>query len=126
MTSAGSGPIERSIFTFIWKHSKRDQIVLLIVTLFLFPLLYLTLELPKQIINDAIDAQNAFIYVLDFELTQIQYLWFLCGCFLLAVLAHGLLKMRINTMKGVIAERLLRRFRYTLIARILRFPQPYF
>ena len=36
------------------------------------------------------------------------------------------MKMRINTMKGVLAERLLRRFRYTLIARILRFPQPYF
>ncbi len=126
MTSAGSGPIERSIFTFIWKYSKRDQVVLLLITLFLFPLLYLTLELPKQIINDAIDAQSAFIYVLDFELTQIQYLWFLCCCFLLAVLAHGLLKMRINTMKGVLAERLLRRFRYTLISRILRFPQPYF
>ncbi len=29
-------------------------------------------------------------------------------------------------MKGVLSERMLRRFRYTLIARILRFPQPYF
>lgn len=100
--------------------------ILLLVTLFLFPLLYLTLELPKQIINDAIEAQSSFIYVLDFEFTQIQYLGFLCTCFLLAVLAHGLLKMRINTMKGVLSERLLRRLRYTLIARILRFPQPYF
>ena len=44
----------------------------------------------------------------------------------LAVLCHGLLKMRINTMKGVLAERMLRRFRYVLIARVLRFPQPYF
>ena len=29
-------------------------------------------------------------------------------------------------MKGVLAERMLRRFRYQLIARVLRFPQPYF
>ena len=50
----------------------------------------------------------------------------LCGAFLLSVLGHGIMKMRINTMKGVLAERLLRRLRYSLIARILRFPTPYF
>ena len=42
------------------------------------------------------------------------------------MLAHGLMKMRINTMKGVLSERMLRRFRYQLISRALRFPQPYF
>jgi ABC-type multidrug transport system fused ATPase/permease subunit len=36
------------------------------------------------------------------------------------------MKMRINTMKGALSERLLRRFRFQLIERILRFPQPYF
>ena len=118
--------IERSLFAFIWKFSKRDQLVLLVVTLTLFPLLYLTLELPKRIINEAIGAGSSVIEVYGFEFDQITYLMILCGLFLLAVLCHGLLKMRINTMKGVLAERLLRRFRYTLIARILRFPQPYF
>ena len=118
--------IERSLFSFIWKYSKRDQVVLLIVTLFLFPLLFLTLELPKRIINDAIGNDGTPIELFGFSFGQIEYLWVLCGLFLLAVLCHGLLKMRINTMKGVLAERLLRRFRYTLIARVLRFPQPYF
>ncbi|MEO1364006.1 MAG: ABC transporter ATP-binding protein, partial [Pseudomonadota bacterium] len=118
--------IERSLFAFIWKFSKRDQLVLLVVTLTLFPLLYLTLELPKRIINEAIGAGSSVIEVYGFAFDQITYLMILCGLFLLAVLCHGLLKMRINTMKGVLAERLLRRFRYTLIARILRFPQPYF
>ncbi|WP_299691956.1 ABC transporter transmembrane domain-containing protein [uncultured Tateyamaria sp.] len=96
------------------------------VTLTLFPLLYLTLELPKRIINEAIGAGSSTIEVYGYQFDQITYLMILCGLFLLAVLCHGLLKMRINTMKGVLAERLLRRFRYTLIARILRFPQPYF
>ncbi|MFK7876125.1 MAG: ABC transporter transmembrane domain-containing protein [Paracoccaceae bacterium] len=88
--------------------------------------MYLTLELPKQIINGAIGSDTPEITTYGMTFSQIEYLLILCGCFLAAVLAHGLLKMRINTMKGVLAERLLRRFRYTLIARILRFPQPYF
>ncbi|WP_415919853.1 ABC transporter transmembrane domain-containing protein [Tateyamaria sp. SN6-1] len=124
--TTGHITIERSLFAFIWKFSKRDQLILLAVTLTLFPLLYLTLELPKRIINEAIGAGSSVVEAYGYEFDQITYLMILCGLFLLAVLCHGLLKMRINTMKGVLAERLLRRFRYTLIARILRFPQPYF
>ncbi len=96
------------------------------VTTCLFPLLYLTLELPKRIINDAIGAPSPVIDIVGFSVDQVTFLGILCLGFLLAVLAHGLLKMRINTMKGVLSERMLRRFRYTLIARMLRFPQPYF
>ncbi len=118
--------MDRSLFSFIWKNSKRDQLVLVVVTALLFPMLYLTLELPKRIINDAIGAPTTPIEFFGFEFEQIPFLMILCAGFLLSVLAHGLLKMRINTMKGVLSERLLRRFRYTLIARILRFPQPYF
>nr|WP_171177221.1 ABC transporter transmembrane domain-containing protein [Ruegeria sp. HKCCD8929] len=100
--------------------------ILLAVTSTLFPLLYLTLELPKRIINDAIGAADPTIEVLGYTVDQITFLAILCVGFLLAVLAHGLMKMRINTMKGVLSERMLRRLRYQLISRILRFPQPYF
>ncbi|WP_372574723.1 ABC transporter transmembrane domain-containing protein [Ruegeria jejuensis] len=110
----------------MWKYSKRDQLILLAVTSTLFPVLYLTLELPKRIINDAIGAANPVIQVWGMTFEQVTYLGILCVAFLLAVLGHGLLKMRINTMKGVLSERMLRRFRYQLIARVLRFPQPYF
>lgn len=123
---SGTGTIEKTLFGFIWKYSKRDQLILLVVTSLLFPMLYLTLELPKRIINDAIGSQTETIDVFGFELAQVTFLGVLCIAFLLAVLGHGLLKMRINTMKGVLSERMLRRFRYQLIARILRFPQPYF
>ena len=119
-------PIERTLFSFIWKYSKRDQLILLAVTLTLFPLLYLTLELPKRIINDAIGAGSDFVNFYGYQLDQITFLMVLCGFFLLSVLGHGIMKMRINTMKGVLAERLLRRLRYQLIGRIQRFPAPYF
>ena len=118
--------IERSIFAFIWKYTKRDQLILLLVTITLFPLLYLTLELPKRIINDAIGAQVSPVEVYGVSVPQMVLLGLLCGLFLISVFVHGLMKMRINTMKGILSERLLRRLRYTLIARILRFPAPYF
>ncbi len=89
-------------------------------------MLYLTLELPKRIINDAIGATSSIVDVWGYSLPQTNFLIILCFAFLAAVLAHGLMKMRINTMKGVLSERMLRRFRYQLISRALRFPQPYF
>lgn len=118
--------MDRTLFTFIWKYSKRDQIILLLVTVLTFPFLYATLELPKRIINDAIGATVSSVEMFGIQMTQVQFLLTLCFGFLAAVLVHGLLKMRLNTMKGVLAERLLRRFRYQLISRILRFPRPYF
>jgi ABC-type multidrug transport system fused ATPase/permease subunit len=66
------------------------------------------------------------ITVFSVQLTQIEFLAALCFGYLGAVLAHGLLKMRLNTMKGITAERLLRRFRYILIARMMRFPKRYY
>ncbi|MEM6887363.1 MAG: ABC transporter transmembrane domain-containing protein [Pseudomonadota bacterium] len=118
--------IEKTLFRFIWRHSKRDQVILLMVTSCLFPFLYLTLELPKRIINDAIGAQSEDMTVLGIDMSQISFLGLLCIAFLLSVLLHGLLKMRVNTMKGVLAERMLRRLRFGLIAQMLRFPKPYF
>ncbi|MGJ8625852.1 MAG: cyclic nucleotide-binding domain-containing protein [Sulfitobacter sp.] len=117
--------MEKTLLAFIWRHSRRDQFIVVCVTLLLFPLLYLTLELPKRIINDAIGAQSEVVTYLGIDISQTSLLLLLCFVFLGAVIAHGLLKMRVNTMKGVLAERLLRRFRYTLIGRILRFPRSY-
>lgn len=118
--------MERSIFSFIWKYSSRDQIVLLILTIVTFPFLYITLELPKRIINDAIGAESNAIDFFGFQMSQVQFLFILCFAYLASVLVHGLMKMRLNTMKGVLSERLLRRFRYQLISRMMRFPRSYY
>lgn len=118
--------MEPTLFSFIWKHSKRQQLVLLALTVVSFPFLYVSLELPKRIINDAIGSPTKQIMLFGYDVTQVQYLLVLCFAFLATVLASGVMKMRINTMKGVLAERLLRRLRYTLISRMMRFPKPYF
>ncbi len=92
----------------------------------MFPILYLTLELPKRIINDAIGAKTLPINVMGFEIGQVPFLALLCVAFLGSVILNGVMKMKINTMKGVLAERMLRRLRYQLITRIMRFPPSYF
>jgi len=118
--------MERTLFGFIWKYSKRQQFVLLGVTLLTFPFLYASLELPKRIINDAIGATSDSITYFGVTFTQVQFLIVLCFLFLATVVISGVMKMHLNTMKGVLSERMLRRLRYLLIERMLRFPSPYF
>ncbi len=118
--------MEPTLFAFIWKHSRKQQLVLLLLTVLSFPFLYASLELPKRIINDAIGSPNLTVTHWGITVTQVQYLMILCFAFLATVIVSGLMKMRINTMKGVLAERMLRRLRYTLIKRSMRFPKSYF
>ncbi|WP_209597259.1 ABC transporter transmembrane domain-containing protein [Ruegeria sp. HKCCSP351] len=118
--------MEPTLFSFIWKHSKKQQLVLLLLTVLSFPFLYASLELPKQIINDAIGAPGDTVTIWGFTVSQVQYLMILCFAFLATVIASGLMKMRINTMKGILSERMLRRLRFTLIQRTMRFPKSYF
>ncbi|NOC45508.1 ABC transporter transmembrane domain-containing protein [Ruegeria sp. HKCCD7559] len=118
--------MESTLFAFIWKYSKKQQLVLLLLTVLSFPFLYASLELPKQIINDAIGAPGDTVTIWSFTVTQVQYLMILCVAFLATVIVSGVMKMRINTMKGVLAERMLRRLRYTLFQRSMRFPKSYF
>ncbi|MEM7089659.1 MAG: ABC transporter transmembrane domain-containing protein [Pseudomonadota bacterium] len=118
--------MDSTLFTFIWKHSKKQQLFLLMLTVLSFPILYASLEQPKQIINDAIGAPTKTVTFWGITVTQVQYLMILCCAFLATVIASGLMKMRINTMKGILAERMLRRLRFTLIQRAMRFPKSYF
>jgi ABC-type multidrug transport system fused ATPase/permease subunit len=126
--------IERTVYGFILRHSLRDQILLVVLTLASFPFLYLSLELPKTIVNHAIGGQDARAVggeavthrVLGLELSQIEYLAALSLAFLALVVANGAFKYVINVMKGRLGERMLRRLRFQLYERTLRFPLPHF
>ncbi len=118
--------MSKTLLSYIWKFSARQQIILLILTVVSFPILYMSLELPKQIINEAIGSSAFPVDFYGFSLGQFEYMGVLCAAFLLTVIVSGLLKMRTNIFKGTVSERLLRRFRYQLISRILRFPLPHF
>ena len=118
--------MEKGIFGFIWRYSRRQQIMIIIMTLASFPFLYYMLELPKHIINDAIDGKSFPKDFLGFELGQIEYLLVLCSLLFVLLVVNALFSMKINTFQGVSAERMLRRLRYQLFDRILRFPPRHF
>ncbi len=114
--------MEPTIYRFIFRHSARQQIALLALTAMSFPFLYFSLELPKRIVNQAINGSDFPRRLLGYEVDQIPYLLALCVIFLLLVLANGVFKYVINVYRGVVGERMLRRLRYTLFRRVLRFP----
>jgi len=142
--------MERGLFGFILKYSKRDQ--LLIVPLVVLSMLfyYASLDLPKTIINQPIQGKGfpspestAFFLRLGFslpdflggasfrifdgfELERTPYLLALTLAFLALIIISGWIKFQINTMKGWMGERMLRRLRYDLFDHILRFPLPHF
>lgn len=118
--------MEPTLFKFIWRYSKTQQLTLLMVTLVSFPFLYFSLDLPKTIINQAIGGTDFPKTILGQEFEQIEYLLILCFVFLSLVLINGGFKYFINVYRGRMGERMLRRMRYILYSLVMRFPLPQF
>ncbi len=120
--------MDKSLYKYIFRYSMRQQIILLAITAVSLPFIYLGLDLPKQIINEAIIAPAADFPVgfLGVDLDQVPYLFVLCAIFLLLIVVNGGFKYYISVFKGIIGERMLRRLRYDLYSRVLRFPLPTF
>jgi ABC-type multidrug transport system fused ATPase/permease subunit len=115
-----------SIYGYILDHSLREQIYLVVVTLLSFPFLYYSLDLPKIIVNRAISGKEFPQKFLGMDFDQIPYLLVLCCIFLVLVLINGWFKLHLNVKKGQVGERMLRRLRYQLYERVLRFPLHHF
>jgi putative ABC transport system ATP-binding protein len=118
--------MEKSLFRFIWKYSARQQIYILLVTVLSYPVVYFLLELPKLIVNDAVQGDNFPKSVFGFDFDQIPYLVLLCFTFLGLVVVSNGLKFYLNVYKGRLGERMLRRLRFELFQRVLRFRLPHF
>ncbi|MBO6757654.1 MAG: ATP-binding cassette domain-containing protein [Roseibium sp.] len=118
--------MEKSLFKFIWKFSSRHQVFILLVTVISYPITYILLELPKLIVNDAVQGDGFPREVFTFEFDQISYLVLLCMTFLGLVIVSNGLKLYINVFKGRLGERMLRRLRFELFQRVLRFRLPHF
>ncbi len=119
--------MERSLFGFIIRYSKRDQLLIVPLVVATMLVYYLTLDLPKTIINEAIQGDgfpqaDSKADFLGLPLDRIEFLLALSVVFLLLIVVNGWLKFQINTMKGWMGERMLRRLRYALFDMVLRFP----
>lgn len=135
----------KSLFAYIWEHSRREQIFILAIVLVSFPFYFLSLDLPKYIVSDAIQGRafsggktEAILLHLQlslpdflggahydffpgFSLTRLSYLFALSLLFLILVLINGAFKYVINMRKGALGERLLQYLRFDLFSLLLRF-----
>ncbi|HSC97399.1 MAG TPA: ABC transporter transmembrane domain-containing protein, partial [Casimicrobiaceae bacterium] len=118
--------MDRSLFRYILRHTWRDQTFLLLLTCVSFPLIYINLELPKRIVNNAIQGKHIPETFLGIPVTQVSYLMSLSIVLLALITINGGLKYWINVYAGVVGERTLRRMRYDLYQAVLRFPLPQF
>jgi putative ABC transport system ATP-binding protein len=119
--------VDRSLFGFIIRYSKRDQLLIVPLVIGTMVVYYLSLDLPKTIINEAIQGDrfpqpDATARFLGLDLLRLEYLLALSLIFLGLIVLNGWLKFQINTMKGWMGERMLRRLRFSLYDMILRFP----
>ncbi len=137
--------LDPRLFSYIWRHSKRDQSAICAVVLVSLPFYFASLDLPKRIVNDAITGK-AFLHgrstapFLDltiqwpsflgggryevfegFQFDRFELLIGLSTLFLILVLINGAFKFWINIQKGVLGERMLRRLRFQLFTLMLRF-----
>jgi putative ABC transport system ATP-binding protein len=114
--------MDRRFFSFVWRHSRREQLVVLALTVISFPMVYISLDIPKTIVNDAISGRDFPREILGFEIQQIPYLLLLCFAFLgMVVLINGI-KWLLNVTIGMTGERMLRRLRFMIFENVMRFP----
>jgi putative ABC transport system ATP-binding protein len=118
--------MKKTLFGFIWHFSWKQQVVILVITVFSFPLVYMSLEVPKWIVNNAIQGKNFPQTFLGMQFEQIPYLVLLCMIFLALVVANNVIKYVLNLYKGIVGERMLRRLRHQLYFQILRFRPGHF
>lgn len=111
-----------SIIQFVWRYSRTQQLWLILLTFASFPLLYASLEIPKLIINEVLSGEAGQRDFFGWQLEPFHLLMVLSFSLLFFVLLGGLFKMFINTRKGIVGETLVRRLRYMLMERLLRFP----
>ena len=118
--------MESSIYKYILRYSRKEQVLILLATVLSMPLIYYSLEIPKLIINQAIGGDGIPATILGIDITQISYLLILSFAYLALSIVNGGIKYHLNVYRGVLSERLLRRLRYELYSRVLRFPIPHF
>ncbi|MBX7145833.1 MAG: ABC transporter ATP-binding protein/permease [Alphaproteobacteria bacterium] len=145
--------MDQNLFKYIIRHSKSDQFIILGWVLLSQVFYFISLDLPKTIVNEAIlgksfqhsqtaslfslsitvpdflkfwEGPSQFILFEGINFERLTYLTVLSLIFLLLVMVNGWFKYYINTQKGRLGERMLRRLRFELLDRILRFPPFYF
>ena len=130
------------LFRYVWWHSRKEQLGILVLVLISLPFYYVSLDLPKLIVNNAIQGRafpegrataplfamgftlpdwlgGAFVGFPGWQLPKVEYLFALSGAFLLLVIVNSLFRYSINLRKGKLGEKVLRNLRFDLFSLLL-------
>lgn len=99
-----------SLYRFIWQVSRRDQILLSILTLIVAGLSMVPLELQRRIVNDALDAKDLRAVLL------------LCAAYLVVLVVQGSLKYWLNVARGGMVERVALDLRHLIFGNLVNVP----
>lgn len=100
----------KSLYAFIWKVSRRDQILLCIITLVVAGISMVPLELQRRIVNDAIVNGD------------LSAMFLLCGIYLVVLLLQGGLKYWMNVSRGSLVERVALQLRRRIFGHLIGKP----
>lgn len=100
------------LYGYIWATSRRAQILLALLSVFIFLLDLAPLELQRRIVNDAIGNK---IFA--------ELIW-LCGLYALTALVQGLAKLTWNVYRNSVGEATSRRLRLDTFGAALHHPEP--
>lgn len=89
----------RDLYRYVWNVSGRAQILLAVLSVVVFLIELVPLEIQRRVVNAAVERK-------DFT----SIIW-LCGGFVATVLIHGLLKYIVNVYRGRVTESATQRLR---------------
>jgi ABC-type bacteriocin/lantibiotic exporter with double-glycine peptidase domain len=104
--------VRKGLYGYIWATSGRAQILLALLSVFIFLLDLAPLELQRRIVNDAM-SQKAFAVLL----------W-LCGAYAVVALVQGVAKLTWNVYRNSVGEATSQRLRLDTFAAALHHPEP--
>jgi ABC-type bacteriocin/lantibiotic exporter with double-glycine peptidase domain len=100
------------LYGYIWATSGRAQILLAILSVFIFLVDLIPLELQRRIVNDAIGRK------------LFPTLLWLCACYAVTALVQGLAKLTWYVYRNSVGEATSRRLRLETFAAALHHPEP--
>lgn len=89
---------------YILAETRNRQIILVILTLLLFPILYGMLHIPKVIINEAIGGTHFPYTLLGLSFEQVNYLILLSCVFFGLIIINAVVKYILNLASGMTTE----------------------
>ena len=113
--------MEKTVFGYVWQYSRQQQIVMTLMSAASLPFLYLYYEVPKTIINQAIQGigieyplniskkltfsavgmEIPLLGPFDLIIEQTPYLFILCALFLILVGVNQGFKFVINIYNNI-------------------------